>query len=74
MAGAKGVSLHDRFKALAWLSTVPNGDDNAYDLSLEGTRASQALGVAKCLLDSAFMSDGGRMTGKQEGTRSLLVC
>jgi DNA-binding transcriptional ArsR family regulator len=45
MAGATGVSLHDRFKALGWLSAVPNGSDNAYDLSLEGTRAFEALGI-----------------------------
>jgi DNA-binding transcriptional ArsR family regulator len=45
MAGAVGVSLHDRFKALGWLSAVPNGSDNAYDLSLEGTRAFEALGI-----------------------------
>jgi hypothetical protein len=45
MAGAAGVSLHDRFKALGWLSAVPNGYDNAYDLSLQGTRAFEALGI-----------------------------
>jgi DNA-binding transcriptional ArsR family regulator len=45
MAGAAGVSLHDRFKALGWLSAVPNGNDNAYDLSLQGTRAFEALGI-----------------------------
>jgi hypothetical protein len=45
MAGATGVSLHDRFKALGWLSAVPNGGNNAYNLSLEGTRAFEALGI-----------------------------
>jgi hypothetical protein len=45
MAGAAGVSLHDRFKALGWLSAVPNGSDNAYDLSSEGVRALEALGI-----------------------------
>jgi len=45
MAGVAGVSLHDRFKALGWLSAVPNGSDNAYNLSLEGTRAFEALGM-----------------------------
>ena len=45
MAGTTGVSLHDRFKALRWLSAVPNGSDNAYDLSLEGTRAFEGLGI-----------------------------
>ena len=43
MAGAAGVSVHDRFKALGWLSAVPNG--NAYDLTLQGTRAFEALGI-----------------------------
>jgi DNA-binding transcriptional ArsR family regulator len=45
MAGATGVSLHDRFKAFGWLSSVPNGSDNAYDLTLEGTTAFEALGI-----------------------------
>jgi hypothetical protein len=45
MAGAMGVSLHDRFKALGWLSAVPNRSDNAYDLSLEGTRAFETIGI-----------------------------
>jgi DNA-binding transcriptional ArsR family regulator len=45
MAGAAGVSLHDRFKALRWLSAIPNGSANAYDLSLEGTKAFEALGL-----------------------------
>lgn len=45
MAGAAGVSLHDRFKALGWLSAIPNGSASAYDLSLEGTRAFEALGI-----------------------------
>jgi DNA-binding transcriptional ArsR family regulator len=45
IAGAMGVSLHDRFKELRWLLTVPNGADNEYDLSPEGTTAFEALGV-----------------------------
>ena len=45
IAGAMGVSLHDRFKALGWLLAVPNGSDNAYDLSPEGTTAFEGLGV-----------------------------
>jgi DNA-binding transcriptional ArsR family regulator len=47
MAGAMGVRLHDRFKALGWLSTGPKRDngDNAYDLTLEGTKAVAALGI-----------------------------
>jgi DNA-binding transcriptional ArsR family regulator len=45
IAGAAGVSLHDRFKTLRWLSVGPSGSDNAYDLSPEGARALQALGI-----------------------------
>ncbi len=38
LAGTLGVSLHDRFRALDWLS-------GAYDLTVDGSRAFQALGV-----------------------------
>lgn len=45
MAGAVGVSLHDRFKELAWLSAPLRNDDNSYDLTAGGTRAFEALGI-----------------------------
>jgi DNA-binding transcriptional ArsR family regulator len=45
MAGATGVSLHDRFKSLGWLSEVPNGSDNGYDVTLKGKSAFEALGI-----------------------------
>ncbi len=45
MAGTAGVSLHDRFKVLGWLSTSSNGSDDSYELSLAGTKAFEALGV-----------------------------
>jgi DNA-binding transcriptional ArsR family regulator len=45
IAGTAGVSLHDRFKALGWLSAGSNGSDNSYDLSLDGTKAFEALGM-----------------------------
>jgi DNA-binding transcriptional ArsR family regulator len=45
MAGTAGVSLHDRFKALRWLLASSNGSDNVYDLSSDGTRAFEALGI-----------------------------
>jgi DNA-binding transcriptional ArsR family regulator len=45
MAGATAVSLHDRFKALRWLSASSNGTDNTYDLSAEGARAFEALDI-----------------------------
>ena len=44
MAGTVAVSLHDRFKALRWLSAVPAGD-TAYDLTNAGAKALDALGI-----------------------------
>ena len=46
MAGRLGVSFHDRFKAMEWLSAVStNGSDNAYDLTVDGTKGFEALGI-----------------------------
>jgi len=45
MAGTVGVLLHDRFMALEWLSARSTGDDNAYDLTISGTKVFEALGV-----------------------------
>jgi DNA-binding transcriptional ArsR family regulator len=45
MAGTMGVSLHDRFRALGWLSASSTAGDNAYDLTLNGTKAFEALGI-----------------------------
>src|SRR6266699_6496372 len=45
MAGTAGVSLHDRFKALRWLLAGSNGSDNVYDLTSDGTKAFEALGI-----------------------------
>ena len=45
IAGTLGVSLHDRFKALRWLSADSTGVDNAYSLTPEGANAFQALGI-----------------------------
>lgn len=45
MAGATAVSLHDRFKALKWLSATSNGSGNTYDVSAEGARTFAALGI-----------------------------
>jgi DNA-binding transcriptional ArsR family regulator len=44
IAGSLGVSLYDRFQVLGWLSAVSAGD-NACDLTLNGTKAFEALGV-----------------------------
>src|SRR5580658_10326327 len=38
IAGTLGVSLHDRFKALHWLS-------DAYDLTPKGSQAFESLGI-----------------------------
>jgi hypothetical protein len=43
MAGRVGVSLHDRFHTLGWLSG--SSKDDAYDLTPAGTRAFEALGI-----------------------------
>jgi DNA-binding transcriptional ArsR family regulator len=45
MAGTLGVSLHDRFKALGWLSAVSTGGNDAYDVTLDGTKAFEDLGI-----------------------------
>jgi DNA-binding transcriptional ArsR family regulator len=45
MAGTAGVALHDRFKALGWLSGGESGSDNSYDVTLSGTKAFAALGI-----------------------------
>ncbi len=44
MAGTVAVALHDRFKALGWLSAV-RGSDDAYDLTATGVRALETLGI-----------------------------
>jgi DNA-binding transcriptional ArsR family regulator len=44
MAGTVGVSLHDRFKTLGWLSAGSKGDD-AYEVTVEGSKAFEALGI-----------------------------
>ena len=45
MAGTLGVSLHDRFETLGWLSAGSAGNGNAYDLTPAGTKAFAALGI-----------------------------
>ncbi len=43
IAGTLGVSLHDRFQALGWLSGA--SADHVYDLTRDGVRAFAALGI-----------------------------
>jgi DNA-binding transcriptional ArsR family regulator len=45
IAGALGVSLHDRFQALGWLSAASKTVDNEYDLTPSGTKAFETLGI-----------------------------
>jgi len=45
MAGRLGVLLHNRFKALGWLSEGREEGKLAYDLTSEGTAAVEALGI-----------------------------
>ena len=42
LAGHLGVSLHDRFKDLRWIARLT---DDAYDLTAEGIKALESLGV-----------------------------
>jgi DNA-binding transcriptional ArsR family regulator len=44
IAGAVGVSLHDRLIALAWLS-ARSGDDDGYDVTPRGAKAFESLGI-----------------------------
>lgn len=57
IAGTLGVALHDRLKALAWLSASRSGGDNAYRVTSDGAKGCQALGIdldATCKLRRRF--------------------
>jgi DNA-binding transcriptional ArsR family regulator len=45
MAGTVAVSLNDRFQALGWLSVGSTGNGAAYDVTKDGTKAFEALGI-----------------------------
>jgi hypothetical protein len=46
LAASVGVLLHDRFRALGWLAGSNAKDNaNAYDLTPNGTKAFEALGI-----------------------------
>lgn len=45
IAGTLGVTLHDRFQALGWLSTASGGVANACELTLPGTKALASIGI-----------------------------
>ncbi|MGH9741853.1 MAG: transcriptional regulator, partial [Candidatus Acidiferrum sp.] len=45
IAGTVGVSLHDRFKSLRWLSPSLSASENSYDLTQAGVKAFENLGI-----------------------------
>jgi DNA-binding transcriptional ArsR family regulator len=45
LAGAAGVALHDGLMSLGWLEGVSNDEESTYDLTAEGTKRLEALGV-----------------------------
>ncbi len=45
MAGMLGVSLHDRLQAMKWLSEGNKDNDSNYELTSEGMRAVEGLGI-----------------------------
>jgi DNA-binding transcriptional ArsR family regulator len=45
LAGTLGVSLHDRFTKLRWLSAVSSGNGNTYELTRDGRKAFESLGI-----------------------------
>jgi DNA-binding transcriptional ArsR family regulator len=45
MAGTLGVLLHNHFVALGWLATLKKGNGATYDLTPQGTKAFEALGI-----------------------------
>ena len=45
LAGTIGVSLHDHFKKMGWLLTDSTAVANSYDLTIDGTKAFEALGI-----------------------------
>lgn len=45
IAGTLGVSLHDHFRKRGWLRAGPSSTHHAYDLTPDGTKAFEALGI-----------------------------
>lgn len=45
MAGALGVSLHDRLMTLGWLRSGSADNESEYDLTPEGTKRFESLGI-----------------------------
>ena len=45
LAGQLGVSLHDRFKELKWLSRAASDSEDSYELTADGVKALESLGL-----------------------------
>jgi DNA-binding transcriptional ArsR family regulator len=45
MAGTVAVLLHDRFASVGWLSTGSGDSDDAYEVTPNGSKAFEALGI-----------------------------
>jgi DNA-binding transcriptional ArsR family regulator len=45
IAGTLGVALHDRFRALGWMSMTSAAPDHAYELTSNGAKGFEKLGV-----------------------------
>ena len=45
IAGTLGVTLHDRFTSRGWLAARTGGSEYAYDVTPNGVRAFQAIGI-----------------------------
>ena len=41
----ENLALRRQLRALGWLSADPKGSDNAYDVTLAGTKVFEALGI-----------------------------
>jgi hypothetical protein len=45
MAGTAAVLVHDRFREEGWLAEEPSGAKRAYELTADGTRIIESLGI-----------------------------
>lgn len=45
MAGTLGVVLHNHFQVSGWLLSASSGNDNAYELSTDGIKGFETLGI-----------------------------
>jgi len=53
IAGSLGVALHDKFYEHKWLSKIPAGSGDHYELTREGTKAMEGIGLnVEALRDS----------------------